>query len=74
MGDGEWRFFCIFVNKDLKNCDMARPIRETPILTGKDAARFIELMNTPRPETEERKAQIRASYETVMKMLDRNQK
>ncbi len=52
---------------------MARPIQETPVLSGKDASRFVELMNTPRPETAERKAQIKAAYETVMKMLTRNQ-
>lgn len=53
---------------------MARPIQETPILCGEDARRFIELMDTPRPETPERKAQIKAAYETVMRMLARNQK
>lgn len=51
---------------------MARPIQETPVLTGNDARRFVELMNTPRPETTERKAEIKAAYETVMKMLARN--
>lgn len=53
---------------------MARPIQDTPVLTGEDALRFVELMNTPRPETTERKAQIKSAYETVMKMLARNQK
>lgn len=53
---------------------MARPIQDTPILSGEDARRFVELMNTPRPETPERKAQIQASYNIVMKMLSRNQK
>ena len=51
---------------------MARPIQETPILCGEDAERFVHLMNTPRPETSERKAQIKQAYETVMKMLGRN--
>ena len=51
---------------------MARPIKETPVLCGEDARRFVELMNTPRPETPERKEQINAAYETVMKMLARN--
>lgn len=51
---------------------MARPIQDTPVLKGEDARRFIELMNTPRPETPERKVQIDAAYKTVMKMLDRN--
>ncbi|MBD5297166.1 MAG: hypothetical protein HDR89_09515 [Bacteroides sp.] len=53
---------------------MARPIAETPVLTGEDARRFVELMNTPRPETPERKEQIKAAYETVMKMLARTEK
>lgn len=53
---------------------MARPIQETPVLSGEDARRFIELMNTPRPESPERKAQINAAYETVMRMLARNAK
>nr|WP_304588552.1 hypothetical protein [Duncaniella muris] len=56
------------------NKDMARPIQDTPILSGEDARRFVELMNTPRPETTERKAQIKAAYDTVIKMLARNQK
>lgn len=51
---------------------MARPIQDTPILSGEDARRFIELMNTPRPETPERKTQINEAYDTVMKMLARN--
>ena len=33
---------------------MARPIRETPVLTGKDAGRFLRLMNEPRPETKKK--------------------
>lgn len=53
---------------------MARPIQDTPVLSGEDARRFVELMNTPRPETPERKAQIKEAYDTVMKMLARNQK
>lgn len=53
---------------------MARPIQETPVLSGEDARRFVELMDTPRPETPQRKAQIQAAYETVMKMLARSQK
>lgn len=51
---------------------MARPIQDTPVLSGDDARRFIELMNTPRPETSERKDQINAAYNTVMKMLSRS--
>lgn len=50
---------------------MARPIQETPVLVGNDARRFVELMNTPRPETAERKRQINDAYNTVMRMLAR---
>lgn len=48
---------------------MARPIRETPVLSGEDARRFVELMNTPRPESPERKARRKAAYETVKRMF-----
>lgn len=51
---------------------MARPIQDTPILSGEDARRFVELMNSPRPETPERKAQIKEAYDTVMRMMARN--
>jgi len=51
---------------------MARPIQDTPILHGEDARRFIELMNTPRPETPERKEQIKEAYDIVMRMMARN--
>lgn len=53
---------------------MARPIQETHVLSGEDARRFVELMNTPHPEMPERKAQIKAAYDIVMKMLSRNHK
>lgn len=37
---------------------MAKPIQETPVLKGKDAKRFIEIMNAPKtpidPATRER--------------------
>lgn len=51
---------------------MARPIQDTPVLYGEDARRFVELMNTPRPESDEKKAKIKTAYETVMKMMARN--
>lgn len=51
---------------------MARPIQDTPVLQGEDALRFVELMNTPRPESQERKDQINKAYEIVMGMLSRN--
>lgn len=53
---------------------MARPIQDTPVLSGNDARRFVELMNTPRPETQERMTQIKEAYNTVMKMMARDRK
>lgn len=42
---------------------MARPIKETPILTGKDAKRFAEKMVNPRPVTKEEVEAARKVYE-----------
>lgn len=44
---------------------MARPIRETPILHGKDARRFEERMKNPPKETEEQRAQRLKDYEYI---------
>lgn len=46
---------------------MARPIKETPILYGKDAERFVRQMENVKPASEEEKKQVRASYEKVKK-------
>ena len=48
---------------------MARPIKETPILFGSDAKRFEERMQNPPKMKKKKRAQIRRSYETVMKMM-----
>lgn len=48
---------------------MARPIKETPILFGSDARRFEERMKNPPKVSPEKRAQIRRSYEAVMKMM-----
>lgn len=53
---------------------MATPIRETPTLEGKDAIRFLELMDTPRPETPERVAEIEEAYKAVMEMMERGER
>jgi len=42
---------------------MARPIAETPIITGEDARRFEEAMENLQPASEERKREIRESCE-----------
>ena len=42
---------------------MARPIKETPVLTGKDAKRFAEKMANPRPVTKEEVEAAKNVYE-----------
>lgn len=48
---------------------MARPIKETPILEGDDARRFIDHMNTIRHETIEKKRRRLANYKLAMSIL-----
>ena len=42
---------------------MARPIKPTPILFGKDAIRFEEKMRTPKPLSKERVEEMNKAYE-----------
>lgn len=42
---------------------MARPIKETPVLTGKDAKRFAEKMANPSPVTKEEVEAAKKVYE-----------
>ncbi len=42
---------------------MARPIKETPIVTGKDAKRFAEKMANPKPESKEERDAAKKVYE-----------
>ncbi|KAA6303455.1 MAG: hypothetical protein EZS26_000006 [Candidatus Ordinivivax streblomastigis] len=42
---------------------MARPIKETPVITGADAKRFREAMENVKPLSKERKEHIQKSYE-----------
>ena len=44
---------------------MARPIKETPVLTGKDAARFAERIANPTPVSEAEKEAARKAYEAL---------
>ncbi len=44
---------------------MARPIKETPILTGIDAERFRWHMSHPSPVSEKDKERARLAYETL---------
>ncbi len=48
---------------------MARPIKDTPILYGSDAKRFEERMKNPPKVSSEKRAEIRKSYEAIMKMM-----
>ena len=47
---------------------MARPIKETPELRGKDAVRFETLISTPKSVSNEEKERARKAYE-VMKSI-----
>ena len=42
---------------------MARPIKETPVITGKDAKRFAEKMALLKPESKEEKEAAKRVYE-----------
>ena len=47
---------------------MARPIKETPILYGKDAERFVRDMKNVKPASEEERKRVRTSYEKIKKI------
>ena len=49
---------------------MARPIKETPILKGKDAERFLRLMEEAKPVSKEELERIRKNYEEMMSIAD----
>ncbi|MCQ2060465.1 MAG: hypothetical protein MJY47_02630 [Fibrobacter sp.] len=49
---------------------MCLPIRETPILFGEDARRFLARMNERHPETPEARAQRLKDYEEVQKSFE----
>jgi hypothetical protein len=48
---------------------MARPVRETPILYGKDAKRFLERMKNPRKETPEERERRLENYYRMKRMF-----
>ena len=50
---------------------MARPVRETPILFGEDARRFIARMQERHPETPEARARRLRDYEFFLKAFER---
>lgn len=49
---------------------MARPIKDTPELYGREAARFEHLISTPRPVTKEEKERARKAYEIMKSISD----
>ena len=59
----------IYKNKKI----MARPIKETPILYGEDARRFVARMHEKRRISQEERARINANYELVLGMLKRGE-
>ena len=48
---------------------MARPIKETPILKGEDAARFEKAMREVKPLSKERQEQIRKESEAFRRKV-----
>lgn len=44
---------------------MAKPIKPTPVLRGKDATRFIKAMETRPKATKEEKDRIKADFEKL---------
>lgn len=49
---------------------MARPIKETPELTGEAAVRFEALISNPKPVSEEEKERARKAYEIMKSISD----
>ncbi len=43
---------------------MARPIKETPVLTGRDAEKFVQNMYKPSPVSQQYKKQMRKTFQT----------
>ena len=48
---------------------MARAIKETPILKGKDTLRFIKRMNEKRVESPEKRTRRLANYQLAMRIF-----
>jgi hypothetical protein len=49
---------------------MTRPIKDTPVLKGKDAKRFSKAMENLKPVSKERLSEIKKSYEFLKKRSD----
>ena len=48
---------------------MARPIKETPLLEGEDARRFIQRMNEDRHESKEDRRRRLANFKLAMSIM-----
>lgn len=48
---------------------MARPIKETPILHGEDASRFIQRMNENRKESPDKRKRRLTNYKLAMSIF-----
>lgn len=44
---------------------MAKPIKETPVLFGKDAERFIQSIKNVKPASEEERKRVKDAYEKL---------
>ena len=66
-----WPFGLIDIWTHNKRGDMARDIRETPILFGEDARRFLARMEERHPEPPEVRARIQRNYEIFKKAYER---
>lgn len=53
---------------------MATPIRDTPVLYGEDARRFIENMNNPKKIAPERLKEMRENYERMKRCFVETEK
>lgn len=51
---------------------MAKPIKETPVLIGKDAVRLVAKIDNPRKVSDEEVATARKAYESVLSIAKFN--
>jgi len=49
---------------------MARPIADTPVLTGKDALRFMQAMANVKPISKKRRKEMERNYQLAKSMAD----
>ncbi len=68
----DWGSFCFYTKN--KEGNMARPIKETPILFGEDARRFEERMNQKRTVSQEEIDRVKKHCETVMQWFENGKK